>query len=106
MSALLEVRGLTKRFGGLVAVEDVDIDLNAGEILAIIGPNGAGKTTTFNLIAGALAPNAGRIASPAIASPGCRRTRSRPRHHAHLPAQHAVRQHDGARERAGRQHTA
>jgi energy-coupling factor transporter ATP-binding protein EcfA2 len=58
---LLTVRGLSKRFGGLTAVEDVDFDLYPGEILGIIGPNGAGKTTTFNLLAGALAPTAGTI---------------------------------------------
>ena len=62
MSALLEVRNLTKRFGGLVAVEDLSFDLNAGEILAIIGPNGAGKTTTLNLISGSFKANAGRVA--------------------------------------------
>ncbi len=60
-AALLAARSLTKRFGGLVAVDGVDFDVHAGEILGLIGPNGAGKTTTFNLIAGALAPSAGRI---------------------------------------------
>lgn len=59
--ALLQVRGLTRRFGGLVAVDDLSFDLGAGEILGLIGPNGAGKSTTFNLVAGALAPNAGSI---------------------------------------------
>jgi branched-chain amino acid transport system ATP-binding protein len=62
MSAmLLSARGLTKRFGGLTAVDALDFDLAQGEILGLIGPNGAGKTTTFNLIAGALAPTAGTI---------------------------------------------
>ncbi|MGH7002542.1 MAG: ABC transporter ATP-binding protein [Alphaproteobacteria bacterium] len=60
-SALLSARGLTKRFGGLVAVDGLDFDVTQGEILGLIGPNGAGKTTTFNLIAGALAPTAGTI---------------------------------------------
>jgi len=59
--ALLEVRGLVKRFGGLVAVNDVDLDVEAGEIRGIIGPNGAGKTTLFNLISGALKPTSGTI---------------------------------------------
>jgi ABC-type branched-subunit amino acid transport system ATPase component len=59
--ALLSVRGLTKRFGGLVAVDALDFDLAPGEILGLIGPNGAGKTTTFNMIAGAYAPTNGEI---------------------------------------------
>lgn len=58
---LLTVNGLTKRFGGLVAVDDLDFNVGRGEILGLIGPNGAGKSTTFNLIAGALAPTAGEI---------------------------------------------
>jgi branched-chain amino acid transport system ATP-binding protein len=59
--ALILVRNLTRRFGGLVAVEDLAFELYAGEILALIGPNGAGKTTTFNLIAGVYPPTAGSI---------------------------------------------
>lgn len=62
MSApLLQVEGLGKRFGGLVAVDELSFDLQAGEILGLIGPNGAGKSTTFNLVAGAFPPSAGRI---------------------------------------------
>jgi ABC-type branched-subunit amino acid transport system ATPase component len=60
-SALMAVSGLTKRFGGLTAVEDLRLELFPGEVLALIGPNGAGKTTTFNLIAGMLRPSAGSI---------------------------------------------
>ena len=60
-AALLSARGLTKRFGGLVAVDALDFALDAGEILGLIGPNGAGKTTTFNMIAGAYPPSAGEI---------------------------------------------
>lgn len=60
-AVLLEARALTKRFGGLVAVDGLDFDVRAGEILGLIGPNGAGKTTTFNLIAGALAPTSGTL---------------------------------------------
>jgi branched-chain amino acid transport system ATP-binding protein len=59
--ALLEVRGVTKRFGGLTAVANVDLTLTAGEILGVIGPNGAGKTTLFNIIAGALAATEGSV---------------------------------------------
>jgi len=58
---LLAARGLTKRFGGLVAVDALDFELSPGEILGLIGPNGAGKTTTFNMIAGAFAPTSGEI---------------------------------------------
>ncbi len=58
---LLEVVALTKRFGGLVANENVSFSLAAGEILGLIGPNGAGKTTLFNAIAGTFPPTSGRI---------------------------------------------
>lgn len=58
---LLEVRGLTKRFGGVTAVENLSFDVNAGEILALIGPNGAGKTTVFNLITRVLEPSGGEV---------------------------------------------
>jgi len=59
--SLLSVRALTKRFGGLLAVSNVDLDVEAGEIRGIIGPNGAGKTTLFNLISGAMRPTSGAI---------------------------------------------
>lgn len=58
---LLRVAGLTKHFGGLIAVEDLSFELHRGEILGLIGPNGAGKSTTFNLIAGSLRPTEGEI---------------------------------------------
>jgi len=58
---LLEARGVTKRFGGLVATDSVSFSLGAGEILGLIGPNGAGKTTLFNCIAGFFAPTEGEI---------------------------------------------
>jgi branched-chain amino acid transport system ATP-binding protein len=61
MTALLSLRGVSKRFRGLVAVDDVSFDVPAGELFAVIGPNGAGKTTLFNLIAGAIAPDEGSI---------------------------------------------
>lgn len=59
--ALLEVRGLTRSFGGLAAVRDLSFTVGEGEILGLIGPNGSGKTTAFNLITGLLAPDAGEI---------------------------------------------
>jgi len=58
---MLEVRHLTKRFGGLAAVNDVSLTLNKGEILGLIGPNGAGKTTFFNCVAGAMQPSEGQV---------------------------------------------
>ncbi len=60
-TVLLEVDQLTKRFGGLVAVNQVSFTLRAGEILGLIGPNGAGKSTLFNLVTGLLRPNAGQV---------------------------------------------
>jgi branched-chain amino acid transport system ATP-binding protein/sulfate-transporting ATPase len=61
MSALLEVRGLTKRFGGVVAIDGLDIVVRPNEILGLIGPNGSGKTTLFNVITGLHAADAGRV---------------------------------------------
>ena len=81
---LLRVEGLHKRFGGLVAVDDLSFSINAGEILGLIGPNGAGKSTVFNLVSGVLPADAGLVelsgervdgkASRAIARRGLART--------------------------------
>ncbi len=59
--SLLEVESVSRYFGSLVAVRDVSMSVEAGELRAVIGPNGAGKTTFFNLISGFLAPSSGRI---------------------------------------------
>ena len=59
--SMLEVGGLTRRFGGLIAVNDVSLAVAPREIRGLIGPNGAGKTTLFNLVSGALKPSAGRV---------------------------------------------
>jgi len=61
MTALLQVAGLGKSFGGVKAVDGVSFSVAAGELLALIGPNGAGKSTTFNLVGGQLRPDAGSI---------------------------------------------
>jgi branched-chain amino acid transport system ATP-binding protein len=61
MTPLLRASGLTKRFGGLSAVDDVSFAVEPGAIFAIIGPNGAGKTTVLNLVSGLLAPTSGRL---------------------------------------------
>ncbi|HEX5515061.1 MAG TPA: high-affinity branched-chain amino acid ABC transporter ATP-binding protein LivG [Gammaproteobacteria bacterium] len=61
MTALLQVEGVSMRFGGLMAVDNVSFTMEPGEILALIGPNGAGKTTVFNCISGFYRPSAGQI---------------------------------------------
>jgi branched-chain amino acid transport system ATP-binding protein len=61
VTALLEVRGLSKRFGGLQAVRGLDLAVGEREMLGLIGPNGAGKTTVFNLLSGFLEPDAGEV---------------------------------------------
>ena len=58
---LLETKGLTKYFGGLAAVSQLDMHVNQGEIVGLIGPNGAGKTTVFNLVTGVLHPTRGKV---------------------------------------------
>ena len=58
---LLQIQNVTRRFGGLVAVNDVSLEVGRGEIVGLIGPNGAGKSTLFGLIAGAIAPSSGTI---------------------------------------------
>jgi branched-chain amino acid transport system ATP-binding protein len=61
VTPLLDVRGISKRFGGVQAVKDVSYQVRAGSVKALIGPNGAGKTTLFNLVSGVVAPDAGTV---------------------------------------------
>jgi branched-chain amino acid transport system ATP-binding protein len=61
MPALLELEGVSKRFGGLSVISGLDLHVDEGEVLSVIGPNGAGKTTLFNLITGVYRPDAGAI---------------------------------------------
>lgn len=61
MISMLKVSGLTMQFGGLVAVDNVDLEVRKGEIVSIIGPNGAGKTTVFNMLTGVYTPTSGEI---------------------------------------------
>jgi branched-chain amino acid transport system ATP-binding protein/sulfate-transporting ATPase len=61
MTAILEARGLTRRFGGVVALDGLDLSVTANEIVGLIGPNGSGKTTFFNVVTGIYAADAGRV---------------------------------------------
>ena len=105
MSApLLEVRNVTRRFGGLVANSDVSLSVAAGEILGLIGPNGAGKSTLFNMIAGLYPPTSGTHPLRRRGHDAARRAATlRPRHRAHLPGGAELRFDVRRRERARRQ---
>jgi len=61
VNPILKIEGVTKRFGGLLALNDVDYEVRRGEIMGLIGPNGAGKTTMFNCIAGVYSPTEGKV---------------------------------------------
>jgi branched-chain amino acid transport system ATP-binding protein len=111
MAPLLELAGVTQRFGGLVAVDNLDFSIDAGSIVAMIGPNGAGKSTVFNLITGIYAPVAGRISfagtpiggkrTSAIAAGGIARTFQNIRLFAFMSALDNVMTGEHARMRAG-----
>ena len=61
MARLLELHGISKSFGGLHVIDNLDLHVDEGEIVSVIGPNGAGKTTLFNLVTGVYRPDAGDI---------------------------------------------
>ncbi len=83
---LLQVNGASKRFGSLVAIDNVSLTIEPGELRAIIGPNGAGKTTFFNLVSGLFAPTSGTIRFEGRRRHGaCARRAGAPRHGAHVP---------------------
>ena len=77
MAAILELKGISKAFGGLQVIDELDLHVDEGEIVSVIGPNGAGKTTLFNLITGVYQPDAGDILLEGrVARRPARRTRS------------------------------
>ena len=105
MTVLLELNDVSKSYGALKAVDTVSFAVDGGEALAVIGPNGAGKTTLFNLIAGDVAPTAGRVLfdhSDVTAMPPHARSRLGIGRSYQIPA--SVRQHERVRESSGRRH--
>ena len=100
---LLDIKGLTMSFGGLVAVDGVDLSVNTGEIVGLIGPNGAGKTTVFNCISRFYEPDRGTIHVQGPRHHPRPVARDHPlRHRAHVPERGALSQHDDTGEPAGR----
>jgi ABC-type multidrug transport system fused ATPase/permease subunit len=77
MTPILQVKGVTKRYGGLTANNDISFDVAPQEILSVIGPNGAGKSTLFKQIAGFVTPTTGEVIYKGNRFPACRRTRWR-----------------------------
>ena len=75
---MLSLSGVTKQIGGLTAVDNVDLQMDADEIVGLVGPNGAGKTTLFNLVAGSFPPSRAASASMAGFSPVFPRTSWQP----------------------------
>ena len=76
--SLLKMLRCTIRFGGLMAVSELDLNIGGDELIGLIGPNGAGKTTAFNLVTGVYQPTEGEISSVGSPSRACRPNKSRP----------------------------
>ena len=103
MAPLLQIEGLTRRFGGVTAVNALSLAVNEGELVSIIGPNGAGKTTVFNLVTGLDAPDAGSVTFAGSDITGLPAETARAaRLRAHVPARPRVREPERARQCAGR----
>ena len=103
MTVVLETIDLTKRFAGIIATNNVSLQVAKGARHALIGPNGAGKTTLINLLTGVQRPTSGRIVFDGEDIGNLpTHQRVRPRHRPHLPDQSAIRRPDAARDdRAG-----
>ena len=100
-TALLSCENLVIRFGGLVAINDVDLTVSKGEILGLIGPNGSGKTTLFNMITGIYKPASGKIQLDGRGITGKAGRRDSLRHRSHVSEYSLVHQHDGMGKRDG-----
>jgi energy-coupling factor transporter ATP-binding protein EcfA2 len=103
---ILEARNVTRKFGGLVANNNMSLSVRAGEILALIGPNGAGKSTMFNQLSGVDTPTSGEVLFLGQPVAGRIRARSPHGHEPYLPARQAAARHERARERGHRRPSA
>jgi ABC-type multidrug transport system fused ATPase/permease subunit len=104
---ILEARNVTRKFGGLVANNNMSLDVKAGEILALIGPNGAGKSTMFNQLSGVDTPTSGEVLFLGQPVAGKRFPPDRRNgHEPYLPARQAAAHHERARERGHRRPSA
>ena len=98
---MLELKGVSKAFGGLQVISDLDFHVDEHEIVSVIGPNGAGKTTLFNLITGVFEPDKGEILFEGESIGPAAATRSRAGRRPYVPDPAPVPEHDGQGERHG-----
>ena len=100
MAPILKIRDLTKRYGGLIAVNEVSFDVEPNEILSVIGPNGAGKSTIFKLISSFVTPTRGEVTFKGEVISGLApHTVARKGRRAHVSGDDDLQGHDGARQR-------